>query len=266
MSEPSPSLSPYAPRPARSQVHRATAADTSLLPVGGRALPHLRKPGVLVARYDQAEWSPVLRDFLPTLDFRPSVPGAQGVDRDGQGGEDVRHQQIDLERKRWRVLVNGDPILEAVREEGKFLVEYACERGLKAVVPFWETPEVTGREDEVKWREDLEAKHAFIRALIDARIIEPITKDACRAALGRVEKSYRTMQSELASSKHPSASAELRAKQLSIRLAHMEARIAGEDPFDFEAEPAPTGRVGQAKRVTKPAKAAKAAKSTEAKP
>ena len=32
-----------------------------------------------------------------------------------------------------------------------------CERGLKAVVPFWETPEVTGREDEVKWREDLEA-------------------------------------------------------------------------------------------------------------
>lgn len=248
-----PSPSPYAPRPARSQVRATTPLDPGLLPVSMKCTPHLRQPCILRARADYAEWDTETRNFLPVLDVIPLRAGAQGVDRQADGGLMTGHLAAGLEASRWRVLVNGSPVLNDIVPDGKFLVEYACERRLIATVPFWETPQIVSRDSEMKWAVDAKARRDFIAMCVAARLIEPITVEACRAVLHRESGTLQELSTELRSRKgqvSPELEADVRRRE--IRVAHMEARLAGEDPFGLEAEPAIQQARGKARRLDAP--------------
>lgn len=249
--------SPYAPQPARSQVSRATPTETGLLPVSRHALPHLRRPCLLVARADKAAWSVEARDFLPVLDQLPLRNGANGVgirkDADGVAVEDVTQYVADLQRMRWRVLVNGDPSLEPVVNNGQFLRLYPCERGLTAVVPFWESPDVVSRDREVKWTTDEAARREFIEALLEHRLIDPITLEACREVYDQAASTLAELTREQGAraksgAKNPDLDAEIR--KLEVRLAHMEVRLEGGDPSDLEGEPTRERRRGRARKLS----------------
>ncbi len=248
--------SPYAPQPARSQVSRATPVDPGLLPVTRVALPHLRRPCILAARADKAAWSVEARDFVPVLDQIPLRPGANGVgtrkDADGVLVEDVTHIVSDLQRMRWRVVINGDTSLEAIVPEGRFLQTYPCERGLVATVPFWETPDVVSRDREIRWRTDESARHRFIVALLQGRHIDPITVEACREVYDQTAGTLAELvREERARAKSGAKGGDLAddIRRLEIRLAHMEARMAGQDPFELEGEPERERRRGKAQRL-----------------
>lgn len=251
MSQPSDTASTYASRPAQGQVHRTSSMRSDLLPVSVQALPHLRRPCLLVARADRAEWDPETRDFLPVLDQLPLRPGANGVGDGPNGTLDVTHYQAALQRQRWRVLVNGDPILEPVCEGGLFLREYPCERGLVATVPIWEAPGLVDRESEIKWAVDHAARRVFIARLLEHRLIDPITVEAKRKVLAQTIGTLRALDGESkakARRGQENPDIDLQVRRLEIRVAHMEARLAGEDPHELEDEPAASPRVGKAQK------------------
>lgn len=252
-SDASPDVSPYAPRPARAQAILTRPAEEGLLPVGGKAKPHLRRPCVLIARRERAEWSPVHRDFLPVLDQIPVLPGANGVGErkdpiTGAIVEDVSALVSDYQRRGWRVLVNGEPALHRVVTDGLFLRTYDCQRGLKATVPMWEEPEQVVEGEEVRWRVDHDRRREFLHALLRAGLIEPITPQAKQGAIRQAQDSLADLEREArgrAKSGAVNPDLELDIKRLRVRLAHMNARLRGDDPFRYEPEPGavlrPTG-------------------------
>lgn len=246
---PSPS---FHARPARPVVHRTTPVDPGLLPVTRVCLPHLRISCLLVARADLAEWDPVERDFLPALDTRPCRAGANGVGTYRDGRLDVSAYQSQLEAMRWRVLVDGSATLDRVIENGSFLREYPCERGLVATVPYWETPRLVGRDRELKWATDHAARHDFTRRCVEAGLIDDITPEARTLVYERAKATLLNLEIEAenrARGGKPSRSLVDACRALEVRIAHMEARLNGDDPMQLEAEPTVDTRRGRARRI-----------------
>lgn len=230
----------YRTRPAAPTLRPTQDAAENLLPVTQRCRPHDRQPCLLTASASQlVVWNVAKRDFYPDLRQLPLRVGANGVRRYSDNKPDPTPYANDLTRMGFRVLVNGDPALAGVVPDGLFLVEYACQRGFIATVPFWERPGVAVPTQEMSWVVDEDAYLDFVQRLLDAQIIAAPSeagKRACMAATQMQLHSAEQTRDALARQGRSAAARDLQISNLQVRLAHMQLRLDGLDPFEYEGE------------------------------
>lgn len=241
--------------PAPSHIRPDADKADGILPVSKFCRPQDRVPCLITARHDDVEWNRVRRDFVPNLRQLPLRPGSNGVTVHTDGRLDPSRYASDLREMNYRVLMNGDHALARVVEGGIFLVRYPAQRGMFATVPFWERPTIVNAQSELIWRVDQQALDGFIARLLEFTVIEPPSESGIYALIRRTEGSRDNMQATLATlgrNNQGSLQVEQDLRNLEIRLAHMQIRLDGGDPMEFEGEVETAARVTKLKRANKP--------------